>query len=144
MQPPHGLLYYQKRHDRRHEDGTHWKPRRKKHAINVYMPPEICLWGCSSVIFWSNRWPTQKWRWYHLKKITSFTIVSSLQLSIVYFKNTPNFYPTDHKLNIFEINTNLCNIFILVMTRNHLIIDSNQNQQTIKVYNKILQPEEWA
>jgi hypothetical protein len=78
------------------------------------------------------------------KKLTTFTMVASLQLSMISFKNILQFEPVDHKFNIPTINTKLNHLFVLATTRERQLLDSERIQHTLMIYSKIKQPEPWA
>jgi hypothetical protein len=78
------------------------------------------------------------------KKLTTFTMVASLQLSMISFKNILQFEPVEHKFNIPTINTKLNHLFVLATTRERQLLDSERIQHTLMIYSKIKQPEPWA
>jgi hypothetical protein len=78
------------------------------------------------------------------KKLTTFTMVASLQLSMISFKNILDFDPADHKFNIPTINTKINHLFVLATTRKRQLLDSERIQHTLAVYDRIKQPEPWA
>ena len=59
------------------------------------------------------------------KKLTTFTSVASLQLSLLSFNNITEFNPLDHDFNISEINTKLSNLFVLATTQ-HRVLDESE------------------
>ena len=73
------------------------------------------------------------------KKITTFTIVTSLQLSMLSFNNILNFNPLNCQLNILTINSKLIHLFILATTSTRILLDSNIIQHNLNVYGKILE-----
>ena len=78
------------------------------------------------------------------KKMTTFTTVASLQLSMLSFTNILNFSPSDLHFNIPAINSKLIHLFILSTTSSRKIDDSEQISHTLNAYGKIVQPESWA
>ena len=78
------------------------------------------------------------------KKVTSFTPISSIQLSIASLQSILDFNPADHDFEISTINTKLTNLFILATTNTRTLKDSERIQHTLNNYAKILQPELWA
>ena len=78
------------------------------------------------------------------KKITTFTTVASLQLSMLSFTNILNFSPSDHQFNIATINSKLIHLFILSTTSSRTLDEAERISHTINVYKKIVQPESWA
>ena len=78
------------------------------------------------------------------KKLTTFTSVASLQLSILSFNNITNFNPFDWNFSIPIINSKLLHLFILATTSTRTLLDAERIQHTLNVYSKILQPESWA
>jgi len=78
------------------------------------------------------------------KRITSFTSVSSLQLSMLSFNNILTFNPHDFKYNIPIINKKLVHYFVLSTTSSRTLLDAEKIQHLLTVYGKILQPESWA
>lgn len=78
------------------------------------------------------------------KTITTFTSVSSLQLSMLSFNNILTFNPHDYKFNIPVINNKLQHYFVLSTTSTRTLLDSEKIQHLLTVYGKILQPETWA
>jgi len=51
------------------------------------------------------------------KKLTTFTTVSSLQLSLLSFNSILEFNPFDHTFDVPTINTKLMNLFMLATTQ---------------------------
>lgn len=78
------------------------------------------------------------------KKLTSFTIAASLQLSMLSFKQILEFSPAEHKFNIPMINTRLNHLFVLATTRDRRLTDAERIQHTLTAYARIKQPEAWA
>ena len=78
------------------------------------------------------------------KKITTFTTVSSLQLSLLSFNSILLFNPLDHGFNISIINSKLMHLFVLAATQHRKLNEQERIQHTLNVYAKILQPETWA
>lgn len=78
------------------------------------------------------------------KKLTKFTMVASLQLSLLSFNPILEFNPFDHKFNITTINTKLMNLFVLSTTHHRALDESKKIQHTLNVYSKIIQPETWT
>lgn len=78
------------------------------------------------------------------KRITTFTSVSSLQLSMLSFNNILTFNPHDFQYNIPVINKKLVHYFVLSTTSSRTLLDAEKIQHLLTVYGKILQPESWA
>jgi hypothetical protein len=51
------------------------------------------------------------------KHLTTFTMVTSLQLSMLSFKNILEFDPAEHNFNFPMINTQLIHLFVLATTQ---------------------------
>ena len=79
-----------------------------------------------------------------VKKLTNFTTVASLQLSIILFSDILHFNPCNYDVNISAINNKLLNLFILATTTTREILEGERIQHTLHVYEKIVQPEKWA
>ena len=77
-------------------------------------------------------------------KLTTFTTVASIQLSLISLESILNFNPHTYKFQIPTINTTLLNLFSLATTRTRTLDDSERIQHTLNVYRKIVQPETWA
>ena len=71
-------------------------------------------------------------------------MTSSLQFSMDFFKQILEFDPYDHGFNIFDINTKLNHLFVLANTGKHTLGEPERIQNTLTVYARIKQPEEWA
>ena len=78
------------------------------------------------------------------KKLTTFTIVASMQLSMISFTNILNFSPSELLFNIPAINSKLLHLFILSTTSSRTIDDAKGISHTLNAYGKIVQPEAWA
>jgi len=78
------------------------------------------------------------------KRLTTFTTISSLQLSLLSFNSILVFNPLDHGFNISTINSKLMHLFVLAATQHRKLNEQERIQHTINVYAKILQPEMWA
>ena len=78
------------------------------------------------------------------KKLTSFTSVASLQLSLLSFNTVTALNPFDYDFNISAINTKLMQLFVLCTTQHRILDDNERIQHTLNVYSKIKQPEVWA
>ena len=78
------------------------------------------------------------------KKLTTFTTVASVQLSLISLESILSFNPFDCKFHIPTINTKLINLFSLATTRTRILDESERIQHTLNAYSKILQPEIWA
>ena len=78
------------------------------------------------------------------KSITTFTSVSSVQLSMLSFNNILTFNPHDFQYNIPVINKKLIHYFVLSTTSSRTLLDAEKIQHLLTVYGKILQPETWA
>ena len=88
--------------------------------------------------------PTHADRITLFKKLTTFTTVASLQLSLLSFNSILEFNPFDHAFDVPTINTKLINLFTLATTQHRTLDDSERIQHTLNVHSKILQPEVWA
>ena len=73
------------------------------------------------------------------KKITTFTTVSSLQLSMLSFNDITNF-----EYNTPVINSKLIHLFVLATNSTRQLLESERIQHILNAYGKILQPEVWA
>jgi hypothetical protein len=78
------------------------------------------------------------------KKLTDFTMVASLQLSMLSFKMILEFDPAVHTFHIPTVNTKLKHLFVLATTRERELLASERIQHTLTVYARIQQPEPWA
>ena len=78
------------------------------------------------------------------KKLTTFTTVASLQLSLLSLNNILSFNPLDLKFDIPKINIRLNQLFVLATTEHRALQENERIQHIINVYRKILQPETWA
>jgi hypothetical protein len=78
------------------------------------------------------------------KRLTSFTMAASLQLSMHSFQHILEFDPADHGFNIPTINTKLNHLFVLATTRERNLTQEERIQHTLTVYSRIKQPEIWA
>jgi len=79
-----------------------------------------------------------------LKKLTTFTTIALLQLSMLSLTKILNFTPSDHQFNIPAINSKLINLFILSTTSSRSLDNVERITHTINVYKKIMQLESWA
>ena len=75
------------------------------------------------------------------KKLTTFTTVASLQLSILSFQNILEFNPFDWEFNIPAINKKLIHLFTLATIQYRILNKLEHIQHTLNVYSDILQPE---
>ena len=78
------------------------------------------------------------------KKLTLFTMTSSLQLSIISYNAIIAFDPKDCGFNIPLINTKLSHLFVLSNTSSRRMSDLEKVQHLLTIYSRIKQPEEWA
>jgi len=78
------------------------------------------------------------------KKLTTFTTVASLQLSMLSFTNILNFTSSDHQFNIPTINSKFIHLLILSTTSSSTLDDTERISHTINAYKKIIQLESWA
>lgn len=78
------------------------------------------------------------------KKLTSFTMAASLQLSMMSFKNIIDFDPAAHGFSVPLVNTKLNHLFVLATTRERRLQETEKIQHTLTVYDRIKQPETWA
>lgn len=76
--------------------------------------------------------------------LTSFTMASAIQLSMIASKNILEFDPAEHRFHIPTINTQLNHLFVLATTANRTLHNSERLQHIITVYSRIKQPESWA
>ena len=81
------------------------------------------------------------------KKLTDFTTVASVQLSLslslslLSINAITSFNPFDHAFDIPAINTKLTHLFVLATTKTCTLDDLERIQHTLNVYGKILQPK---
>jgi hypothetical protein len=79
------------------------------------------------------------------KKLTTFTMVTSLQLSMISFKSILEFDPADYAFNVPPaINNKLNHLFVLATTRERQLLDAERIQHVLASYSNIEQPELWA
>jgi hypothetical protein len=78
------------------------------------------------------------------KKLTAFTMVASLQLSMLSLKIILEIDPAVHKFHIPTINTKLNHLFVLATTREHTLQPSEHILHTSTAYSRIKEPEQWA
>ena len=79
-----------------------------------------------------------------LKKFTSFTMASTLQLSMQSFVQIQNLDPADYAFNISTVNTKMTHLFLLATTGQRRISEAEKIQHLLTAYTKIRQPEVWA
>ena len=78
------------------------------------------------------------------KNLTTFTTVSSLQLSMLSLNNIVNFNPADYVYNVPVINSKFIHLFVLITTSTRQLLESELIQHVLNAYGKILQLEIWA
>ena len=78
------------------------------------------------------------------KLLTSFTTISSLQLSMLAFRQILDFDPAVHEFKIATINTKLNHLFVLATTPHRRLEDLERISHTLNAYSRIKQPEMWA
>ena len=78
------------------------------------------------------------------KKLTSFTSVASLQLSLLSLNILTTLDPLDYDFYVSAIITKLMQLFVLYTTQHQILDDNERIQHTLNVYSKIKQPEVWA
>ena len=78
------------------------------------------------------------------KKLTTFTSIASLQLSLLSFNSILEYNPLDFDFDIPKINTKLNYLFVLATTQHRSLDEAERIQHTLSLYSKILQPETWA
>ena len=78
------------------------------------------------------------------KLLTSFTTISSLQLSMLAFRQILDFDPAAHEFKIATVNTKLNHLFVLVTTPHRRLEDLERISHTLNAYSRIKQPEIWA
>lgn len=79
-----------------------------------------------------------------LLRLTSFTMASSLQLSIQSFSQLQNLDPSDFEFNISRVNTKLNHLFVLATTGQRQLGEPEKIVHTLTCYDRIKQPEQWA
>ena len=62
----------------------------------------------------------------HFLKLTSFTTIASVQLSLLSLESILNYIPIDHKFDIPVINTKLLNLFTLATTQHRTLPDTER------------------
>jgi hypothetical protein len=78
------------------------------------------------------------------KRLTSFTMAASLQLSVMSFQSILDLDPAEHNFNVPAINTKLNHLFVLATTRERNLTQEERIQHALTVYARIKQPELWA
>jgi hypothetical protein len=78
------------------------------------------------------------------KRLTSFTMAASLQLSMLSFQQILEFNPAEHNYNVSTMNTKLNHLFVLATTRQRVLSQPERIQHTLTAYARIKQPELWA
>jgi hypothetical protein len=78
------------------------------------------------------------------KQLTGFTMVASIQLSMLSFKSILEFQPGEYEFQIPTINTKLNHLFVLASTRERNLSANERIQHVLTVYSRIKQPETWA
>jgi hypothetical protein len=78
------------------------------------------------------------------KKITTFTVVASLQLSMMSLNSIITYEPAKDDFKISDINKNLNYLFVLARTPTRPLDEPEKILHTLTVYSKIRQPEQWA
>ena len=78
------------------------------------------------------------------KLLTSFTTISSLQLSMLAFRQILDFDPAAHEFKIATVNTKLNHLFVLATTPHRRLEDLERISHTLNAYSRIKQPETWA
>ena len=78
------------------------------------------------------------------KLLTSFTTISSLQLSMLAFRQILDFDPAEHNFKIATVNTKLNHLFVLATTPHRRLEDLERISHTLNAYARIKQPETWA
>ena len=79
-----------------------------------------------------------------LMKLLSFTMASSIQLSIQTVNQINNLEPADYQFNIPNINSKINHLFILATTGHRTLSDGKKMQHILTTYAKIKQPVAWA
>lgn len=77
------------------------------------------------------------------KRITTFTPVSSLQLSMLSLNNILIFDSHNYKYNIPVINSKIIHYFVLSTTSTCTLPEVKKIQHLLTVYGMILQPKTW-
>ena len=77
-------------------------------------------------------------------RLTKFTVLASLQLSMISYKKLLAFDPAEHAFNIPTINTQLNHLFVLATTRDRRLAATERIQHALSTYARIKQPELWA
>ena len=78
------------------------------------------------------------------KLLTSFTTISSLQLSMLAFRQILDFDPAEYDFKIAMVNTKLNHLFVLATTPHRRLEDLERISHTLNAYARIKQPETWA
>jgi hypothetical protein len=78
------------------------------------------------------------------KMLTTFTMVASVQLSMLSFNKILSMDPAVYAFNIPKINTKLNHLFVLATTSERNLLASERIQHTLTAYSRIRQPELWA
>ena len=65
------------------------------------------------------------------KRLTTFTMAASLELSMMAFKDILEFDPSTYKFNVPSINTKLAHLFVLATTRDRSLDESERVQHTL-------------
>jgi hypothetical protein len=72
------------------------------------------------------------------KQLNTFTMVASLQLSMLSFKHILELEPVDHVFNVPTINTKLNqHLFPLATTCEQQLLNSERIQHTLTVYSRM-------
>jgi hypothetical protein len=103
-------------------------------AMYKYLKPSITGDLCATVFDQAGNLPIHEDGPNLFKKLTDFTMVASLQLSMLSFKTILEFDPAVHAFNIPTVNTKLNHLFVLATTRERALLASKRIQHTITVY----------
>jgi len=74
------------------------------------------------------------------KRLTTFTTVSSLQLTVLSYINILNFTTSDHQLDIPTINSKVIHLFVLSQLFSRSFDNAERISHTIDVNKKIVPP----
>jgi hypothetical protein len=74
---------------------------------------------------------------------TSFTMTSSLKLSIMSYHSLTSFDPAEHNFDVPTINTKLSHLFVLSNTASRTLSEEEKIQHVLTAYERIKQPEKW-
>jgi hypothetical protein len=77
-------------------------------------------------------------------KYTSFTMTSSLKLSIMSYNALTSFDPAEYNFDLPTINTKLSHLFVLSNTASRTLAEAEKVQHLLTAYERIKQPDKWS